>query len=398
MGYQRVYWIVIDGVGVGNAPDADAFGDAGSDTLRHVLEDTAVELPVLAQLGLGNLYPEGLPGLARTGRPQAHYARLTEIGPGKDTTSGHWELTGIIRDHKPPTFPDGFPVEFLEQFSARIGRGVIGNRPASGTVIIQELGPQHLETGEIIVYTSADSVFQIAAHVGVVPLDELYRDCGIARSMLKGELGVDRVIARPFTGSVLTGFLRTPDRRDYSLPPPGPTVLDEVKSAGFDVIGVGKISDIFTGQGLTASYPVHGNQDLMNEVSRLAADAAWRGLVFCNLVDFDMLFGHRNNPAGYASALAEFDSWLGSFVGGLTADELLVVVADHGNDPTTPSTDHSREQVPLLLTGPRIRDAGGRELLPAPGFIHAGATVRAALGVRGTLPGTNLLAHPQEEM
>jgi len=398
--YRRVYLIILDGLGVGAAPDAARFGDAGTDTLGHLLAATPVELPVLAALGLGNLYDGGRPGLPLTDRPRAHYARLTELGMGKDTTTGHWELMGLKRDQPAPVFPDGFPAEFLAEFSRRVGRGVLGNRPASGTVIIQQLGAEHLATGDLIVYTSADSVFQVAAHTDAVPLAELYRICETARELLTGPLAVDRVIARPFIGDTAAGFTRTVDRRDYALPPPAPTVLDRLADAGLDVLGVGKIHDIFTGRGITQSWPVHGNLNLMRQVSLLAGrepgldppgNPDWRGLVFANLVDFDMLYGHRNDPAGFAAALKQFDDWLAGFVAGLADGELLLITADHGNDPTTPSTDHTREQVPLLVTDAVIHDNHGRRLNPPAGFNHVGATILAALGQEHAQLGSNLL-------
>ncbi|MBN2080574.1 phosphopentomutase [bacterium] len=406
MEYRRVYLIILDGLGVGAAPDSARFGDAGTDTLAHLLLAAPVELPELASLGLGNLYAGGLPGLPRVAQPRAHYARLTELSAGKDTTTGHWELMGLTRAAAAPVFPDGFPAEFLAEFSRRVGRGVLGNRPASGTVIIQELGAAQLASGDLIVYTSADSVFQVAAHTDVVGLAELYRICEIARGMLAGPLAVDRVIARPFTGDAATGFTRTADRRDYALPPPAPTVLDRLAQAGLDVLGVGKIHDIFAGRGITVSWPVHGNINLMRQVSLLAGREpgldpygrlAWRGLVFANLVDFDMLYGHRNDPAGFAVALREFDDWLAGFVAGLTDDELLLVTADHGNDPTTPGTDHTREQVPLLVIDAAIRDNGGRRLDPPAGFSHVGATILAALGQEHAQVGSNLLAAAGEK-
>ncbi len=401
MHFGGVYVLILDGMGVGQAPDAARYGDEGSDTLAHVLTAARCELPVLARLGLGNLYVQPLPGLPRAARPEALCCRLTETSAGKDSTTGHWELLGVVRTEPAPVFPSGFPADFLSEFSERVGRGVLGNRPASGTAIIAELGAEHLATGSLIVYTSADSVFQIAAHVDRVPLSELYRSCETARAMLTGSLAVDRVIARPFTGNAESGFSRTADRRDYSLEPPEPTVLDELCAAGLDVIGVGKIEDLFAGRGLTRSLPVHGNRELMLQVSELArarregshsAEQPWRGLVICNLVDFDMLYGHRNNPAGYGEALTAFDRWLGGFLGGMREDELLLITADHGNDPTTPSTDHSREQVPLLLAGPAIRARGGGGVLdPPPGFHHVGATVAAALGIATRRPGLDLL-------
>jgi phosphopentomutase len=405
MEYRRVFLIVLDGLGVGGAPDAAAFGDAGSDTLAHVLQAQPVELANLAALGLGCLYDQNIAGLAKPATPRAHYCRLTELSAGKDTTTGHWEMMGLIRERPAPVFPAGFPKKMLDEFSRRTGRGIIGNKAASGTQIIQELGEKQLASGDLIIYTSADSVFQIAAHVDVVPLAELYRDCEIARELLTGELAVDRVIARPFKGQRAGEFVRTADRRDFSLAPPHPTVLDELASAGLSVIGVGKIHDIFAGRGLTASIPAHGNTNLMAVVSTLACPAGgpiagvpedWRGLAFCNLVDFDMLYGHRNNPAGLAAALVEFDNWLGGFVELLADGDLLLITADHGNDPTTPSTDHSREQVPLLITSRRIATAGGGRFHPDEGFLHIGATVAAALGVNSELAGADLLSELED--
>jgi phosphopentomutase len=393
MPYRRAMLLVLDGLGVGGAPDAAAFGDAGSDTLAHVLQSQPLELPVLAGLGLGNLYPAGLPGLPRTERPGAVGARLTELSAGKDSTTGHWEMMGLVRSHPAPTFPQGFPAGVLAEFTRRTGRGVLGNKVASGTQIIQELGAQQLATGDWIVYTSADSVFQVAAHVGAIPLQELYAACEAARAILVGpQLGVDRVIARPFAGDAAAGFTRTPDRKDFSLLPPERTVLDELVSAGKEVLGVGKISDLFAGRGITRSWPVHGNTGQMEQAGRAAQDGAWDGLLFVNLVDFDMLYGHRNNPAGYAAALAEFDAWLGGFLAARADDELVLITGDHGNDPTTPSTDHSRENVPLLLWSKALAQSGGRTIAPPPGFCHVGKTLAGQLGVAVPQPGVDLLA------
>lgn len=391
MDYSRVYLLVLDGLGVGSAPDAAEYGDDRSDTLLHISKQARLMLANLARLGLGNLYPLALDGVPSAEKPLAHHARLTEVSAGKDTTTGHWELTGAVREKPAPTFPNGFPQEFLDGLGSRIQRKFIGNKPASGTEIIKDLGPEHCESGDLIVYTSADSVFQVAAHEEVVSTDELYFFCMLARKLLVGDLAVDRVIARPFTGNPVDGYERTEDRKDFALPPPGPTVLDGLKQAGKDVIGVGKISDIFAGQGLTASYAVHGNESLMDSVEEFQEDDSWEGLVFCNLVDFDMLYGHRNNVKGYAKALNEFDWWLGNFIKSLQDNELLIITADHGNDPTTPSTDHSREQVPLLIYSNAIASAGGKLLTPPPGFMHVSATIAAALGVKTKLPGENLL-------
>jgi phosphopentomutase len=392
MAYRRAIVLVLDGLGVGGAPDAAAFGDSGSDTLAHVLAAVQVRLPALQRLGLGNLYPQGLSGLQRMDQPEAVCCRLTELSAGKDSTTGHWEMMGLVRSHPAPSFPHGFPAAVVEEFSRRTGRGVLGNLVASGTQIIAELGPEQLASGKWIVYTSADSVFQIAAHVEAIALDELYRACETARQLLVGpELGVDRVIARPFAGSVAQGFERTPDRRDYSLLPPAPTVLDALVAAGQQVLGVGKIGDLFAERGLTASYPVHGNTAQLQRTREVADDATWGGLLFVNLVDFDMLYGHRNDAAGYAAALQEFDGWLTGFLDARGEDDLVLITGDHGNDPTTPSTDHSRENVPLLAWNKAAAQAGGRVLEPPPGFCHVGKTVAAWLGVTAEQPGIDLL-------
>jgi phosphopentomutase len=392
---RRVFLIVLDGMGVGGAHDAAAFGDSGSDTLGHLAHATQLHCPTLTALGLGNLYADGLPGLPRIERPLATVARLTELSAGKDTTTGHWELMGIVRDRPSPTFPEGFPPEFIAALEAAIGRGVLCNRPYSGTQVIADFGGEHMATGQPIVYTSADSVLQIATHVEVIPLAELYRICEVARVLAIGPVGVDRVIARPFNGDPRQGFSRTPDRRDYSIPPPDRTVLDALKEAGRDVIGVGKIGDIFAMQGLTETHPVHGNAELMAKTAELAG-RDFHGLVFVNLVDFDMLYGHRNDPAGMAAALNEFDAWLSRFIGltggehpsPLREDDLLIITADHGNDPTTGSTDHSREQVPVLVFRP---GNPGKVVETEPGFYHVGATVAAWLGVQSDLPGQPMI-------
>jgi len=397
VGFERVFLLVLDGAGVGGAPDAAAFGDSGSDTIGNVLRQQAALgrqplLPTLTACGLGNLYAEGLPGLPR-GAAAAHHLRLTEVSAGKDTTTGHWEMLGLPRDAQSPTFPQGFPQALLDSIGAAAGVEWLGNRVASGTVIIQELGAEHLASGKLIVYTSADSVFQVAAHVERVPLVELYRVCELARRMLSGPFAVDRVIARPFSGSAETGFVRTPDRKDYSLAPPGPTVLDELCAAGLTVISVGKISDIFAGKGITRSYPVHGNTDVGQQLISLAQPSSqWRGLCFANFVDFDMQYGHRNDAAGFLTALEHFDTWLSAFLRLLRPSDLLFITADHGNDPTTASTDHSREQVPLLIQHPGLGPGQGRLLSVPPGFYHVGASAAAALGVASQLPGENLLA------
>ena len=389
---KRVYLIVLDGLGVGGATDAAAFGDAGSDTLGNISRAVSLSLPALSSLGLANLYSEGLPGLPEALRPRAHYGRLSEISPGKDSISGHWEMMGILRSTAPPTFPHGFPAELLAEFSACIGRPVLGNKVASGTVIIEELGAEQVATGGVIVYTSADSVFQVAAHTDIVPLAELYEICTIARDMLSGALAVDRVIARPFVGDATSGFERTADRRDFALKPPAPTVLSELQQAGLDVIAVGKVLDLFDGEGFTRHGSAKGNNKLMHEISAIAAEPAWSGLLFANLGDFDTLFGHRNDAPGFARALEEFDAWLADFLEQRSEDDVVMLTGDHGNDPTTASTDHSREQVPFLIWTTQTEAQGGREFTAPSGFMHVGATVAACLAVSSNLTGVNLLA------
>jgi len=335
-----------------------------------------LNVPNLARLGLGKLVR--LPGCDTEGGPSGAYGRMAEKSCGKDTTTGHWELMGIILDKPFPTYPRGFPPEIIEAFERRIGRKVLGNKPASGTVIIEELGREHMATGYPIVYTSADSVFQIAAHEEVIPVEELYRMCRIARELLTGEHAVGRVIARPFIGQP-GSFVRTERRHDFSLKPPRPTVLDYVAGAGMDVIAVGKIYDIFVGQGITASRPTADNREGMETVLDLA-DQEFTGLAFANLVDFDMKYGHRNDVEGYARALEEFDEFIPRLLNRMGEGDVVVITADHGCDPTTASTDHSREYVPVLVAGQEIRDGvdvGTRET-----FADLGCTVADLLGVK----------------
>ncbi len=349
---RRVILIIIDSVGCGNAPDAGAFGDQGSNTLANTARAVGgLRLPNLGQLGLGNI--TSVEGVPPVDEPLGGYGRLTEISGGKDTTTGHWELMGVPLDKPFPTYPDGFPDDLIAEFERRIGSGTLGNYPASGTVIIQELGAEHMLSGKPIVYTSADSVFQIAAHEEVIPVDELYRCCRIARELLTGEHAVGRVIARPFVGEP-GDFTRTERRKDFSLSPTKDTLLDVLKADGKEVIGVGKIEDIFAHRGLTQSNHTLNNMAGVDAILEFAtADAD--GLIFANLVDFDMLYGHRNNPRGYADALEEFDVRLPEIQAALRNSDVLMITADHGNDPTTPSTDHSRERVPLLIFGSQVR-------------------------------------------
>jgi phosphopentomutase len=373
---RAVVIVVLDSAGIGGAPDAESFGDAGSATLPHIAETVGgLELPNLAALGLGNIVE--IAGVLPASDPGGAFGAMVERSPGKDTTTGHWEIAGIILDKPFPTYPDGFPEEVMATFEDRAGVGSLGNVAASGTEIIERLGPEHMATSKPIVYTSADSVFQIAAHVNVIPLERLYEMCEIAREILRGEHEVGRVIARPFGGEP-GSFERTPDRHDYSVLPPDDTLLDNVVAAGLEVRGVGKISDIFGGRGITSSRPTRSNDDGITAVID-EVRAIDRGLVFCNLVDFDQSFGHRNDPEGYAGALGDFDRRLPEILGALSEDDVLVITADHGNDPTTLSTDHSRERAPLLVAGRSLRS--GVDLGERPTFGDAGATAADLLGV-----------------
>jgi phosphopentomutase len=372
----RVLVCVLDGVGAGEAPDAEAYGDRGSDTLRHVLEASDVALPNLAALGLGRVVglPLGEP------RPGATYGRLLERGAGKDTTTGHWEMMGLPLREPFPTYPVGFPAEVIEPFSAAIGRGVLGNCPASGTAILDELGEEHLRSGRPIVYTSADSVFQVACHEDIVPVELLYEWCAVARRILRFPHAVGRVIARPFAG-VAGGFERTPRRRDFSLPPTGPTYLDLLREAGVPVIGVGKIGEIFTQRGIDVDDHTTNNTAGLAACRRHLREMR-HGLVFANLVDFDQIWGHRNDVAGFAAGLREVDEAIPGLLAELAPGDVARWCADHGVDPTTASTDHSREYAPLLATGL----SGGRyDGL----FEDVGATAYQRLtGRRPPLPGT----------
>lgn len=365
----RTILIVLDSVGIGALPDAKRYGDEGADTLGHVAEASGgLKLPNLVRLGLGNVRP--LVGVPPADRPSAAYGRLAEASAGKDTTTGHWEMAGLVLDRPFPVYPDGFPPEVIEPFTRAIGRGILGNKAASGTEIIADLGEEHLRTGRPIVYTSADSVFQVAAHEGVIPVEELYRMCRVAREILVEPHGVGRVIARPFGGEP-GAFYRTPRRRDFSLAPPRPTLLDVLSGAGIPVTGIGKIEDIFAGRGVTAARHTANNREGMEETRRWLYRG--EGLCFTNLVDFDMLYGHRNDVRGYAEALEAFDAFLPSLLTGLRDFDLLIITADHGCDPTTLGTDHTREYVPFLGVGPLVR--GGVNLGTRPTFADIGATV-----------------------
>lgn len=384
---MRVFLIVLDGVGIGELPDAADYGDAGSNTLLHVAEAVqGLELPTLQKLGLGNLI--AIPGVPPAAGPRGARARLAEKAAGKDSTSGHWELACVTLEQPFPTYPDGFPVDLLEEWCSKVGRGWLGNKAASGTVIIDELGEAHQRSGDYIVYTSADSVFQVAAHMQTVPLDQLYEACKTARRMLQGQHGVGRVIARPFEGEPGKYERRGDKRRDFSLEPPDATLLDRLTEAGHRVITVGKVDDLFAGRGVSEAMHTRNNgegEEILAGLSRTGGE----GLVFANLVDFDQLYGHRNDPAGFAAALEQTDARLEEILAHLRDDELLMITADHGNDPTTPSTDHSREYTPWLIGGRRVRpdvDLGTRET-----FADVGATIAELFGVSVAGAGLSVL-------
>ena len=371
---KRIFLIVLDSVGAGELPDAADFGDKGAHTLLSVSKSQKLHIPHLLKMGLGCV--DGLDFLGKTDAPTAAYAKLAESSKGKDTTTGHWEIAGLVSDRAMPTFPDGFPKELIDAFAEKTGRAVLCNLPYSGTKVIADYGEEHLKTGALIVYTSADSVFQIAAHTDIVPVEELYRYCEVARELLVGEWGVGRVIARPFDGA--HPFRRSPDRKDFSLQPHGETLLDALKDQNFDVISVGKIADIFAGRGVTDSHPVHGNPDCMAETMMLA-EKDFHGLCFVNLVDFDMVYGHRNDKDGYAQALTDFDLFLGKFMEQLREDDVLVITADHGCDPGDISTDHTREYVPLLVYGSAIQP---KNIGVLQGFGNIAATAADMLGAK----------------
>ena len=380
---KRVFIIVLDSLGIGAEPDAADFGDVGANTLRSVSAGQGFAIPHLLEAGMGNL--DGVDYLPRTDKPTAALARLRERSRGKDTTIGHWELAGVVSPTPLPTYPDGFPAEVLDAFTQATGRGVLCNKPYSGTEVIKDYGEEHLKTGKLIVYTSADSVFQIAAHESLVPPEQLYEYCRAARKILQGEHGVGRVIARPFEGE--WPFRRTTNRHDFSLIPPR-TMLNAISEQGQAAIGVGKINDIFAGSGVAESIPTRGNTDGLAKTLALA-DRDFQGLCFVNLVDFDMLYGHRQDPDGYAAALAEFDRWLPDFLAKLGPEDVVFITADHGCDPSDQSTDHTREYVPLLALGQGIRpvNLGTRST-----FADLAATVCELLGVAFETPGESFAA------
>jgi phosphopentomutase len=386
MTFNRAIVIVMDSVGIGELPDADAYGDRGSNTLGNIARRVPLRVPTLRSLGLDRLVALG--GTPPDGEARAAIGRMAEASAGKDSVTGHWEMMGVVLDRPFPTYPHGFPADIIDAFSRRTGRAVIGNKAASGTAIIDELGPEHMRTGALIVYTSADSVFQIAAHENVVPVPELYKACEIAYEIVGEGLGVGRVIARPFVGAP-GRFKRTANRHDYALPPSGNTLLDRLKAMGLPVIAIGKIKDLFAGRGVTAAVHTASDSEGMDAVE-LQMTETDRGLIFANLVDFDTQFGHRNDVEGYARNLEVFDERLARVLPLLRPDDLLVVTADHGNDPTTPSTDHSREYVPLLVVGSRVRagiDVGTRRT-----FADLGQSLSDLFGAGRLAHGTSFLA------
>lgn len=379
---KRIFLIVLDSFGIGALPDSERFGDVGVNTLRSCATSRKLHIPNMIAAGLGNI--DGVECLPKVDTPLGACARLTEASMGKDTTIGHWEISGIISPNPLPTYPEGFPKDVLDAFEQATGRGVLCNLPYSGTDVIRDYGKEHMETGKWIVYTSADSVFQVAAHEEVVPLPELYEACRKARQILRGNHGVGRVIARPFVGSPEEGFRRTPNRHDFSLEPPAETMLDAVKGAGLDCIAVGKIHDIFAGRGDTEYVFNKSNADGMAHTDDFAA-RRFNGLCFVNLVDFDMAFGHRRDIDGYANALSEFDAWLGTFLPKLGQEDILMITADHGCDPAyTATTDHTREFVPLLVLGKQVKPVN---LGTRASFADIAATVMELLGVKYTTPG-----------
>ena len=371
---KRVFIIVLDSVGIGYAPDAADFGDYGANTMKRISASDKFFVPNLIKMGLGSI--DGVDYLEKAENPTATVVKLREKSRGKDTTTGHWEMMGIISERPMPTYPDGFPSEILDQFSKECGRGVLCNKPYSGTDVIRDYGKAHVDSGDLIVYTSADSVFQIAAHEDLVPPEALYEYCRIARRILTGEHAVGRVIARPFIGEE-GDYRRTENRHDFSLTPPKKTAMDAIGDSGLDVISIGKIYDIFSGAGIKESLPTHNNKEGM-EVLLEAQKKEFTGLCFANLVDFDKLFGHRQNIDGYANALSEFDAWLPKFIDGMSEDDVLMITADHGCDPGDESTDHTREMVPLFIYGANVEPKNFGTTL---GFDSIGKTACDLLGV-----------------
>ncbi len=386
---KRVFLIVLDSLGIGQMPDANQFGDKDCNTLKRISQSKFFRIPNLLKLGLGHI--EGNEYLPYTQAPAALVARMCEASKGKDTTIGHWEIAGLISNSPLPTYPDGFPADVIEKFSTAVGRGVLCNRPYSGTQVIADYGKEHLQTGSLIIYTSADSVFQIAAHESVVSTEKLYEYCKIAREILHGEHAVGRVIARPFAGEC-PDFFRTSNRRDFSLTPPNNTLLDDIINGGKSVYAVGKIADIFAGKGISHSFLTHSNQEGMSKTLELL-QTPFEGLCFVNLVDFDMLYGHRQDIDGYAKALSEFDGWLPQFLQGMQKEDLLIITADHGCDPGDESTDHSREYTPMLCY--QKGEVGG-DLGTCETFADIAATVAEYLSVSYDQSGTSIFRRKYE--
>lgn len=389
---KRVFLIVLDSLGIGEAPDAADFGDYECNTLARISADPLFSCPNLRSLGLANIDGQGYLGPVEA--PKAAYARLRELSRGKDTTIGHWELAGLVSEAPLPTYPEGFPQEIIDAFSRMTGRGVLCNKPYSGTEVIKDYGAAHMAFGDWIVYTSADSVFQIAAHEDIVPLEELYQACRSARAILQGPNGVGRVIARPFTGPDPEHFVRTDNRHDFSLKPPAPTMLDAIQDSGQSVYAIGKIHDIFAGQGITEYVYTANNLDGMQKTLE-ALDKDFQGLCFVNLVDFDSKYGHRQDVSGYAAALAEFDAWLPRFLARMRRDDVLMICADHGCDPGDSHTDHSREYVPFLVYGSEVHP-GNHGTKPT--FATVAATVCDYLEVPFDCVGSSLLQEPALEI
>jgi phosphopentomutase len=383
--FSRAIVIVLDSVGVGELPDAAAYGDRGSNTLGNIARQVRLEIPTLASLGMSRLVH--LPGVPVPDVPRGAFGRMAEQSAGKDSVTGHWELMGLVIDRAFPTFPAGFPRDLIDAFEERIGRTTLGNVVASGTAVIDELGPEHMRSGAPIVYTSADSVFQIAAHEEVVPIAQLYHWCEIAYELAVEGLGMGRVIARPFVG-MPGAFQRTAHRHDYAMPPRGETLLDRLNTAGIPVVAVGKVNDLFAGRGINRTFPTKSDDDGMAIVDRLMVEQE-DGLVFANLVDFDTVYGHRNDVGGYAANLERFDARLASLLPLVRKQDVLVITADHGNDPSTPSTDHSREHVPVLVTGPNVKN--GVNLGTRATFADLAQTLAEIFGVGWLANGTSFL-------
>lgn len=383
--FERAIVIVLDSVGIGELPDAGVYGDEGSNTLGHIAAAVPLTIPTLASMGLPRLLP--LTGIPKPAAPTAAFARMAERSAGKDSVTGHWELMGVVLDKAFPTFPDGFPPAVIAEFEKRIGRPSIGNVVASGTEVIDELGPRHIQTGAPIVYTSADSVFQIAAHEEIVPVPQLYEWCKVAYDLTVTGLGLGRVIARPFVGKP-GAFARTSNRHDYAMPPVAETLLDRMVAAGHRVAAVGKVADLFAGRGVSETHPTKSDEDGVDRVEQLMVTQD-RGLIFANLVDFDAVYGHRNDTAGYAANIERFDRRLAVLLPKLRTNDMLVITADHGNDPTTPSTDHSREHVPLLVQGPKVR--AGVDLGTRSTFADLGQTLADVFGLGKLAHGQSFL-------